>query len=117
MINAVSLIFVTLNVASVAICVPALAHLHWTGMTADNEVIDRAFPGSFVRRDAITAENVGAYEAALAAAKDESACSASSKPILVCWCSTSQECRPRRTCITTSDERRDSRSRVSRVGG
>jgi hypothetical protein len=42
-------------------------------MTADNEAIDRAFPGSFVRRDAITAENAAAYEAALAAAEDESA--------------------------------------------
>jgi hypothetical protein len=73
MITAVSLSFVPLNVAITTVCVPALAHLHWAGMKADNEAIDRAFPRSFVRRDAITAENVAAYEAALAAAKDESA--------------------------------------------
>ena len=47
-------------------------------MAADNtiraqEVMDRAFPGSYVGRDAVTAGNLATYEAALAAAKDEPA--------------------------------------------
>jgi Domain of unknown function (DUF4263) len=41
--------------------------------TSDGEIIDGVFPGSFVRRDAITVEGTAAYEAALFAAKDEHA--------------------------------------------
>jgi hypothetical protein len=62
------------------------SHLDRSAVAADNtiraqEVIDKAFPGSFVRRDAATAGNLAAYETALTAATDEPAMQRFLKPL------------------------------------